>query len=124
MPVNPGRLRERVTILRGKDENTPGGATTKWELAGTVWASVAQVGASGLGKYQQAGFTDITHEIILRASPLGDELTLGRTRFLWNGRMLQPVTPTNSNDHRGRFVSLGCREVNDGETQNDSQGCQ
>lgn len=112
MPVNPGRLKERITVLSGAVRNTPGGAVTDWEYQTRVWAAVAQVGAAGAGKYQQAGYTDITHELTLRA---GTTLTLGRTLVKWRGLTLQPATPPRAADHSGRFVTIACREVNDGE---------
>lgn len=113
MPVNPGRLRHRITLLLGVDENTVGGPTKKWEFVTTLWASVTQVGAAGAGKYLQAGYTNVTHEVTMRAGPT---LPLAATRIRWGTRELQPVAPAYAADHRGRFVTIACREVNDGET--------
>lgn len=112
MPVNPGRLRHRVELLMGSEVNTVGGPITEWDHIDTVWASVAQVGASGAAKYAQAGYTDVTHEVTIRAGP---SLPLASTRINWGARQLQTVAPAFNADHRGRFTTVACREVNDGE---------
>lgn len=112
MPVNPGRLRHRVDILIGVTTNTVGGPTTEWDHLTTVWAAVAQVTASGAGKYLQAGYTDITHEVTMRAGP---SLPMEATLLRWGSRQLQPVGPVNEREHRDRFITIACREVNDGE---------
>lgn len=114
MPVNPGRLRERIELLMGVEVNTVGGPTTEWDHVDTVWAQVAQVGASGAARYAQAGYSNVTHEVTMRAGP---ELSLAHTRIRWGQRELQPIAPVMQADHRGRFVTIACREVNDGEKQ-------
>jgi head-tail adaptor len=114
VPVNPGRLRHRVEVLQGTRVNTAGGPTTNWDTLGVVWAAVVQVDASGAARYSQAGYTNVTHEVTMRAGPT---LTLGRTLLKWSGRQLQPITPPTAVDHSGRFVQIACREVNDGEEQ-------
>lgn len=111
MPVNPGRLRERIEIQTGTKTNTLGGPTTTWDTEGTFWAAVVQVGASGAGKYAQAGHSDVTHEVTIRAGP---PLTLGKTRILWRDLTLQPAIPPDRSDHRGRFVTIACKEVPSG----------
>lgn len=111
MPVNPGRLRERIELLAGTVTNTLGGAVTAWDTDECVWAAVVQVGASGAGKYAQAGHSDVTHEITIRAGP---HLTLGKTLIRWRGQTLQPVMPPRAADHRGRFVTIACKEVPSG----------
>lgn len=112
MPVNPGRLRHRVEVLEGHRVNTPVGPETTWDTHGAVWAAVSQVGASGAARYAQAGYSNVTHEVTLRAGP---SLSLAATRFRWRGRELEPVAPPTEVDNRGRWVLIACREVNDGE---------
>jgi len=110
--VNPGRLRERVEVLESHRVNTPTGLETDWDTHGTYWAAVAQVGASGLARYAQAGYTNVTHEVVMRAGP---PITLAATRFRWRGHELEPVAPPTTVDNQGRFVKVICREVNRGE---------
>ena len=108
MPVNPGRLRERVELLTGTETNTLGGVITTWDTTGIFWAAVIQIGASGIGKYAQAGHSEVTHELTLRAGPT---ITLGRTLIKWRDRILQPAMPPRASDHRGRFITVACKEV-------------
>lgn len=110
MPVNPGRLRERIEVLEGTIVNSLGGATTEWDTLGMRWAAVVQVAASGAAKYEMAGTSDVTHEITLRADPTL-RLSLGRTLIQWRGVTLQPAAPPFAADHRGRFVTIPCKEV-------------
>src|SRR5690606_18395828 len=93
--------------------NTVGGPQTTWDSLGTFWAAVVQVGADGAARYAQAGYTDVTHEVVMRA---GLRLTLGLTRLRWGERELQPVAPPTFVDNRGRYARIACREVNDGES--------
>lgn len=113
MPVNPGRLRHRVELLLGAVENTPGGPVTTWDVFDRRWAAITQVNASGAGKYLQAGYSDVTHEVLMRAGP---SLPLGETLIRWDDRELQPIAPATTVDNRDRFVLIACREVNRGET--------
>lgn len=113
MPVNPGRLRHRVEVLDGTRVNTVGGPQTTWDSLGTFWAAVVQVGADGAARYAQAGYSNVTHEVVMRAGP---RLTLGLTRLRWGERELQPAAPPTFVDNRGRYARIACREVNDGES--------
>lgn len=109
MSVNPGRLRDRITIQRGTTTITPGGTTRSWSNEGSVWARVTQVSALGTAKYQQAGYSNVTHTVITRAV----SARLADTRFLWRGRVLEPVAPSMDRANTGRFASVACREVTD-----------
>lgn len=107
MPVNPGRLRHRITIQQATQTVTAGGVTTKWDDDATVWAAVSQVTADGRAKFAMTGHSDVTHEVILRTGPT---LTLGSTRIIWRDSTLEPVTPAVDPENRGRFLKLACRE--------------
>lgn len=113
MPVNPGRLRQRITIQTVERVVTPGGYEDTWTDQQRVWANVAQPSPSGAARYAQAGYTNVTHEVTLRAGP---SLSLGGTRFTVGARTLEPVAPPRDSDQAGRFVTIACRELNDGET--------
>lgn len=110
MPVNPGRLRHRVTIQHAARTNTPGGATHSWEDVASVWAAVVQVNETGAARYSQAGFGRVTHEVTLRGPRT---ITLGRHRFLWRDRVLQVAAPATSVDNEGRFLRIPVLEVTD-----------
>lgn len=110
MSVNPGRLRDRITIQEGVIINTLGGATTTWSDGQSVWARVIQIGASGAARYEQAGYTRVTHEVIIRGGPI---ITMAGTRFAWGDRILQLAAPPVDTPNLGRFMTIACREVID-----------
>lgn len=110
MPVNPGRLRHRITIQAVQRVITPGGYEDQWTDVQTVWASVTVLNATGVGRYAMAGFTSVTHEILLRAGP---DLSLTGTRIKWGDTLLQPVRPPSDAEARGRTVTIAAQEVPD-----------
>lgn len=110
MPVNPGRLRHRITIQAVQRVITPGGYEDQWTDVQTVWASVTVLNATGIGRYAMAGFTNVTHEILLRAGP---DLSLTETRIKWGDQFLQPVAPPRDTENRGRMVTIAAQEVSD-----------
>lgn len=111
MPVNPGRLKHRVTIQEAARTNTPGGVIHAWSDVASVWAAVVQVNETGAARYSQAGFGRVTHEVTLRGPRT---LTVGRHRFVWRDRVLQVTAPPTSVDNEGRFLRVPTLEVSDG----------
>lgn len=110
MPINPGRLRHRITIQAAERVITPGGWEDTWVDIGTVWAAVTAISVSGAARYAQAGFSQVTHEILLRSGP---ELSLSGTRIKWGDQFLQPVAPPRDTENRGRMVTIAAQEVSD-----------
>ena len=108
--MNPGRLRQRVTIQQGSRANALGGPTTTWSDQETVWAQVAQVSASGAARYAQAGYTNVTHEVTIRGPKA---LTLALTRFTWGDRTLTPVAPPRDASNMGALITIAVREETD-----------
>lgn len=108
--MNAGRLRHRVMIERATITHTPGGQETVWAEDRAVWAAVVQVTASGAARYEQAGYSHVTHEVVMRAGP---DLPLGKTRLRWGSDILEPVAPTQDTENRGRFQTIACREITD-----------
>jgi len=83
--IDPGRLRERVTIQQATETRNRMGETTQtWGTYAERWASVE--GLSGrevlLSGQQQ---TEVTHRVRLRYV---DGMT-GQMRILWRGRVLE-----------------------------------
>lgn len=105
MGVNPGRLKNRVTVLHGAPTNTPAGTDTVWTVVNTLWAGVTQVSASGTARYQQAGYSEVTHEVLLRAGPT---FTLGTTLFRHADLTLQPAAPPIT---KGHLITIPCRVI-------------
>ena len=105
MGVNPGQLRRRITVLHGATTNTPAGTDTVWTVVDTLWAGVTQVSATGAARYQQAGYSEVTHEVLLRAGPT---FTLGGTLFRSGGLTLQPAAPPTA---KGHLITIPCRSI-------------
>ena len=83
--INTGQMRERVTIQKPVDRQSPlGEATLEWEEIGTVWASVFNVSAKDYFAAQQAGAL-VTHRVRVRFLP---ELTI-QCRLIWRGRKME-----------------------------------
>lgn len=83
--INSGQMRERVTIQRPVDSQSPmGEATLTWEDIATVWASVYNVNARDYFAAQQAGAI-VTHKIRIRFLP---ELNQ-QCRVIWRGRVME-----------------------------------
>lgn len=114
MPVNPGRLRERVQIQAVKRVIVAGGYADTWEDSEQVWANIAQPTPSGAARYAQAGYSLVTHEVTLRAGPV---VQLGKTRFTLGTRVFQVLAPPRDSDQTGRFITVACRELNPSEAQ-------
>ena len=110
MPVNPGRLRDRLTLQDRTVIDTPGGTEDVWTTVSASWARVVQVGALGASRYQQAGYTNVTHEVVMRADAT---VTLAGSRFLWGARVLEVLAPPHDAAQTGRFMTIACREVTD-----------
>lgn len=82
---SPGRLDQRVAILRktGTDDGA-GGTTDTWATVSTVWASVLpKSGAEGVAAMQAREAT--TYDVVLRARV---DVTAA-DRLLWSGRTLK-----------------------------------
>lgn len=86
--IEPGRLRERVTVqIASGTTNTLGETVLSWANSTAVWASVEGVSArEALEAGQQE--TTITHRVRLRYLP---GLTQ-RMRFAWRTRTLNIVS--------------------------------
>ncbi len=92
--IDPGRLRERVTIQQSTERRNPLGETTMaWATFVERWASVQGISAREflLTGQQQ---TEITHRVRLRYV---DGLT-SQMRILWRGRVLEIASALEHNN--------------------------
>jgi SPP1 family predicted phage head-tail adaptor len=103
--IDPGKLRERVTVQQASgSRNSLGETVLSWSDFATVWASVEGVSArEALAAGQQD--TTITHRVRLRYLP---GLTQ-RDRFSWGSRTLNIVSLLEYNN-RAEHVAI-CEEV-------------
>jgi SPP1 family predicted phage head-tail adaptor len=83
--IDPGRLRERVTIQQATERrNALGETTLEWETFAERWASVDGLSSREfLLQGQQQ--TEMSHRVRLRYVP---GMT-SQMRFLWRGRVLE-----------------------------------
>jgi SPP1 family predicted phage head-tail adaptor len=103
--IEPGKLRERVTVqIASGTTNALGETVLAWSDSSAVWASVEGVSArEALAAGQQE--TTITHKVRLRYLP---GLTQ-RDRFSWRSRTLNIVSLLEY-DNRTEHVAI-CEEV-------------
>jgi SPP1 family predicted phage head-tail adaptor len=83
--IDPGRLRERITIEQSTEKRNSFGETTQsWATFATRWASVQGISSREflLSGQQQ---TEITHRIRLRYV----EGLTHQMRIVWRGRVLE-----------------------------------
>lgn len=103
--IEPGRLRERVTVqIASGSTNTLGETVLAWSNSTSVWASVEGVSArEALAAGQQE--TTITHRVRLRYLP---GLTQ-QMRFSWRSKTLNIVSLLEYGN-RTEHVAI-CEEV-------------
>ena len=103
--IDPGKLRERVTVqIASGTTNALGETVLAWSDSSAVWASVEGVSArEALIAGQQE--TSVTHKVRLRYLP---GLTQ-RDRFAWRGRTLNIISLLEY-DNRTEHVAV-CEEV-------------
>lgn len=88
VPVNPGMLRDRITVQQSSESvNALGEAVMEWQSIGDVWARVEGVSSREALLTGQQSVT-ITHRVRLRHFA---GLT-HQHRFVWRGRTLEIVS--------------------------------
>lgn len=94
--INSGRMRERVTIQKPVDKQSPfGEATLEWETLDEVWASVMNVSSRDYFAAQQAG-TLTTHRVSMRFYAGMNPAY----RLVWRGRTMEIVSVLEREDRR------------------------
>jgi head-tail adaptor len=111
MAINPGRLRDRLTIQRAERVQTATGSETEWITIHKAWGRVvnyiSRQSRAPQVEYQQDGYSNITHRVFLRAIPI----SLSKTRILWRGKILEVLYPSQNPANNDRFIIVECREV-------------
>jgi SPP1 family predicted phage head-tail adaptor len=102
--IDPGRLRERVTVQRATEtRNRLGETTQSWGTFAERWASVQGLSSREVlltGQQQ----TEVTHRVRMRYL---DGMT-GTMRILWRGRVLE-ITSLLEHNNRSEHELL-CTE--------------
>jgi SPP1 family predicted phage head-tail adaptor len=103
--IDPGKLRERVTIQQASEaRNSLGETTLSWSDWQTVWASVEGVSSREVLAAGQQDIT-VTHRVRLRYI----EGLKQTARFRWRNRTLNIVSLLEY-DHRSEHVAI-CEET-------------
>jgi len=107
MALDPGRLRERVTIQSATEaRNSIGEVVQTWSTFGEAWASVDGLSSREVLQSGQQR-TEITHRVRMR-------YYAGLTQFMrlsWRGRILQ-ITSLLEHGNRTEHELLCVEEVN------------
>lgn len=93
--IDPGRLRERVTVqIASGTTNTLGETVLSWSDWQTVWASVEGVSAR---EFLQSGqnHVEISHRVRMRYLPGLSQTTM---RFAWRSRSLEIISLLEHNN--------------------------
>lgn len=106
--MNPGAYRDRVTIERATVTRTGNGVTKVWTADGVRWGRVSEVDLSGRAKYAQAGYSEVSHNILFRR-PI--DLNLAATRFRWRGLVLEPIAPASNPQGIMRLATIPTKTV-------------
>jgi SPP1 family predicted phage head-tail adaptor len=105
MSIQPGSLRERVTVQTASEtRNTLGETTLTWGDWKTVWASVEGVSSREVLSFGQQEIS-ITHRVRMRYL----EGLKQTARFRWRNRTLNIVSLLEY-DHRAEHVAI-CEET-------------
>ena len=88
-----------LTLQTVSSINQPGiGISESWANVGTVYVFMRTLDAIGQARYQQAGFSRVSHELSMRSDEV---LEYGKFRFTLGSRILRPVAPPFNPDNRG-----------------------
>lgn len=92
--IDPGRLRERITIQKATEVRNPIGETTlKWSDFAERWASVDSIGSREFLLSGQQ-HTEVTHKIRMRRL----EGLASTMRVSWRGRTLEIMSILDHNN--------------------------
>ena len=95
IPINPGKMRERVTIEKPvRTENKMGESVLTWVAVRRTWASVEGVSSKEVLANSRQEF-DISHRVRLRYQ---SDLT-NNHRLDWNGRKLEIISLLEHGHH-------------------------
>ena len=105
-------FRDRVTVItKARQTGTNRGKVSVSE-GDTHWCSVRVVSAQRQVVYQQAGMSDVTHEIRI-SSQAESGLTMKGTKFKWinESKYLEVVGPPADLSGRGRWLWMPAKEL-------------
>ena len=105
-------INDQVTVIEKTRLTGTNRGKVSTETGETHWCSVRVVSAARQVTYQQAGMSDVTHEIRI-SSQAESGLTMKGTKFHWiNGdKYLEVVAPPADLSGRGRWLWMPAKEL-------------
>lgn len=105
-------LRDQVTVIEKTRQTGTNRGKVRVTEGDTHWCNVRVVSASRQVVYQQAGMSDVTHEIRISCQAESG-LTMKGTKFKWinTGQYLEVVAPPADLTGRGRWLWMPVKEL-------------
>jgi len=105
-------LRDQVTVITKTRQTGAERGKVLVAEGDTHWCNVRVVSAQRQVTYQQAGMSDVTHEIRISCQAESG-LTMKGTKFSWinTGKMLEVVGPPADLSGRGRWLWMPVKEL-------------
>ena len=107
MSIATGKFRQRVIVQRKKKVKVPTGYEVQWVPIGNRWASITLISKSGMFQYEQTGISNVKYHVNLK-TPI--DIVLGETRFVWQNKALETVSPPVNQDMQGCVSQVACSE--------------
>ena len=102
------KLKDRVRVQERTTDEKATGVTRSWTDVVTRWGRLVLVNLDGRARYEQVGYSNVTHQIIFRGKL---DLSLAKTRFVVQGKVYEPVDPAGNPDGYDDFVVIPVRHV-------------
>jgi len=103
-----GQLNDRIRVQERITETTATGVKRFWRDKEVRWGRMVLIGLDGRAKYEQVGYTNVSHNLILRGSL---DLSLSKIRFIWRNRIYEPIEPAGDPDGFDDYVTMLVRHV-------------
>ena len=105
-------MNDRVTVITKTRLTGTNRGKVSTSTGDTHWCDVRVLSASRMVVYQQAGMSDVTHEICL-PSLAESGLTMKGTKLHWinGGKYLEVVGPPADLSDRGRWLWMPAKEL-------------
>lgn len=103
-----GHLKDRIRVQERIIDETPTGVKRTWQDKETRWGRMVLIGLDGRAKYEQVGYSNVTHKLILRGNL---DLSLADTRFIWRNKVYEPIEPAGNPDGFDDYIVMAVRHV-------------
>ncbi len=105
-------MRDQVTVIEKTRQTGTNRGKVKTTTGDTHWCNVRVVSAQRQVVYQQAGISDVTHEIRI-SSQAESGLTMKGTKFKWinQDKYLEVVAPPADLSGRERWLWMPVKEL-------------